>query len=96
MKATGYLQNGDTVAELSLIMATQPPFCKITGDVNIEREEEGPVGLEFGSNRNPPPRPDQALLGCRRGPMKNKSNDPAAVILRSIHGCLGSQSKHWI
>ena len=30
----------------------------------------------------PPRRPDQALLGCRRGPMKNKSNDLAAIILR--------------
>ena len=25
--------------------------------------------------------------------MNNKSNDPAAVILRSVQGCIGSQSK---
>jgi len=28
----------------------------------------------------PPRRPDQALLGCRRGQVKNKIKDPAAII----------------
>ena len=43
-------------------------------------------GLRF---EFPPPRPDQALLGWRRGQVKNKTNDPAAVILRGTNGCLG-------
>ena len=37
------------------------------------RAQTDHYGFEF-----PPPRPDQALLGWRRGQVKNKSNDPAA------------------
>jgi len=37
------------------------------------KEEASFFEFEF-----PPPRPDQALLGWRRGQVKNKSNDPAA------------------
>jgi hypothetical protein len=36
-------------------------------------DARGEGGFEF-----PPPLPDQALLGWRRGQVKNKSNDPAA------------------
>jgi hypothetical protein len=49
-------------------------FCD-QRDLCSPDQGEGPRGFEF-----PPPRPDQALLGWRRGPGKNKSNDPAAVI----------------
>jgi hypothetical protein len=55
----------------------------------VELEEEIFVGFLDSSDQPrargkscrfefPPPRPDQALLGWRRGQVKNKSNDPAA------------------
>ena len=45
-------------------------------------KEEAQAQSGFGASRfeSPPPRPDQALLGWRRGQVKNKSNDPAALI----------------
>ena len=33
--------------------------------------------------------PINILLGCRRGQVKNKTNDPAASSTRGIDGCLG-------
>lgn len=44
----------------------------------------------------PPHRPNFALMQFRGCPIKNRSNDPEAVILRSVRGCLGNQSKNRI
>jgi hypothetical protein len=56
-----------TEPERRAFFATKETFAGTAG------EGEDPGGFEF-----PPPRPDQALLGCRGGQVKNKSNDPAA------------------
>jgi hypothetical protein len=53
-------------------MAISPPF-------RAPFRAAAPVAASGEQFEFPPHRPDQALLGCRRGPMKNKSNDPAAI-----------------
>lgn len=53
-----------------------------------ETEEYALAEFEFS-----PPRPDQALLRWRDGPMKNKSNDPAEVTGRFVWRRLGSESQ---
>jgi hypothetical protein len=55
-------------------------------------KKEAQWGLMASRFEFPPHRFDQALLGCRGGPMKNKSNDPAAVIRLSAARRPGSQS----